>query len=154
MHLLLDLDGTLIDNYYDNSNKMIIKERPYIRQFLSFVFTKFETVSIWTNANISWFQKAYYEVLYKYMPEKKQFTYIFTNNRNNGIIRIKDLQYLYKKYPNTFNKYNTFILDDTPYTYKNNPYNAIPIKSYSYNQDTDTEFVRVMYMLKKYLFNE
>jgi len=152
MHLFLDLDGTLIDNYYDHSNKIIIKERPYIRLFLSFVFTKFETVSIWTNADNKWFQKSYQEVLYKYIPENKQFAYIFTNNKNDGITRIKDLQYLYKKYPNTFNRYNTLILDDTPYTYQRNIDNAIPIKTYNYNpnnQDDDKELLRVIKNLCK-----
>jgi TFIIF-interacting CTD phosphatase-like protein len=152
MHLFLDLDGTLIDNYYDESNKMIIKERPYIQPFFNFIFENFETVSIWTNAEYSWFLKAYQEVLYRYIPNNKKFTYVYTNNRKDGITRIKDLHYFYKKYPNTFNEYNTFILDDTPYTYQNNPDNAIPIKPYCYESDNDKELLRVMYMLNKHLF--
>lgn len=155
MHLFLDLDGTLIDHYYDKSNKIVIKERPYIEPFFHFIFNKFESVSIWTNAHYDWFNQAY-QVLYKYIPENKKFLTVLTNNRNDGICRIKNLQYMYDRYPNMFNCYNTFILDDTPFTYQNNSDNAIPIKSFTYDpvntEYRDCELLRIINILNKHLF--
>jgi TFIIF-interacting CTD phosphatase-like protein len=154
MHLFLDLDSTLIDNYFNEKNEVIIKERPYIKPFFNYIFKKFETISIWTNANDVWMYKVYQDVLLKYIPYNKNFTYILTNNCDDRTPKIKDFNYLFKKHPNMFNKYNTFILDDNPYTYQNNKENAIPIKPYYYvptKPDNDNELLRVMFMMDKYL---
>lgn len=154
MHLFMDLDSTLIDNYCNNKNEIIIKERPFLKTFFIFIFDKFETVSIWTNANDIWMNKAYEDVLSKYLPNNKKFSIILTNNCIDRTPKIKDLNYLFKKHPNIYNKSNTFILDDNPFTYQNNIENAIPIKPYFYfplKPDNDIELLRVMLLMNIYL---
>jgi TFIIF-interacting CTD phosphatase-like protein len=154
MHLFLDLDGTLVDNYLDKSNKQTIQERPHLQDFFNYIFEYFETVSIWTNAHNSWFQQVYSQVLHKYLPANKKFSYILTNNSLDGIARIKDFQYLYQKYTHLFNRHNTLIVDDTPYTYQNNINNAIPIKPFHYMSKNDTELLRIISFFDKYIFSE
>lgn len=181
MNLFLDMDGTLIDHYFDSGNNYCIQERPYIGFFFEYIFDKFETVSIWTNASNEWFEFAY-TILKQYIPPTKQFYMILTRDtkieRSNQMgftqynqNEIKNLHILYELYPETFNKYNTFIIDDSPYTYKNNIENSIPIKSYNCSidllsndddnddddgddgeDDDDYEFFRIIDYLDTHLF--
>lgn len=68
-NIILDMDKTLIEGYFSiKHDKMVIEERPYLGQFLKFVFEHFDNVSIWTNANKEWFDYVYNTILYKYMP--------------------------------------------------------------------------------------
>ena len=59
---------------------------------------------------------------------------------------------IYKKYPEQYNKNNTFIIDDNPITYLLNQENAIAIKSYNNIDNSDTELLRIMNLIKKKYF--
>jgi len=50
MHLILDLDHTIVEGAYINGEKTVLA-RPYLKQFILFVFNLFKTVSIWTAAD-------------------------------------------------------------------------------------------------------
>lgn len=78
MHIFLDIDKTLIDtiNVPDPKNHslypkpdyvykgiFLVYKRPYLREFLEFVFENFETVSIWTNATLEWLYTVVDEII-------------------------------------------------------------------------------------------
>jgi len=146
MKLILDLDATLIDSFYEEPlyTNIVIKERPHLKQFLEFVFENCESVSIWTAASESWWKKCYSEIIYKYIPIDKCFDFVITyedgliasdwNGRARGHPKL--LTKIYNIYPE-YNYNNTFILDDNPKTYKFNSDNGIPIVPYSYYADDD-----------------
>lgn len=188
-NLILDLDGTLV-SIVQNNKCHLVRARPNLSYFLYYVFSKFKTVSIWTNATTSWYMYCYENILKQNMPSNEYFSLIITSN--NGVIDkkkkfdirymgcnddidgfdekiienlyVKDLEFLYEKYPQ-FNKDNTLIVDDMPYTYCLNPQNAIPIKSYEYDfwsrlmtdsdtdADDDSELLRIVFYFKVELFS-
>lgn len=146
-HLVLDLDGTLIglDSKMDEEIIMI-SIRPYLKEFLHFVFDHFKTVSIWTAANVHWWNAAY-EVLKEYLPHGAGFTRIWTYenctvDEQNCVYKpledfVDDISHL------GADMFNTMIIDDTPHTYRANKVNAIAIKPYK-GEDEDFQFVIIM----------
>ena len=162
MNIILDVDGTLIDNYL-LYNKYEIVPRPYLKQFLHFCFENFQNVSIWTHADNNWFEYVYLKILKDLLPLGKSFHFIKTSNfhyeNNTGYYtteRSKKLEHIYIDYEE-YDELNTFILDDTPSTYRFNIENSIPIKPFDFdiNDDSlnkDKELLKVIKYLKKNLF--
>jgi|694.fasta_scaffold05341_14 hypothetical protein len=134
MNIILDLDGTLINE------KM--EPRPYLKVFLHTLFSRFQNVSIWTFATIEWFYPVFERVLKPLMPEGKTFHFVRCRigQYNTGI---KPLTEVYGRFPNIYNAKNTLIVDNTPYTYSQNPQNAIPISTFTGNP-FDKEFLRIL----------
>lgn len=136
-NIILDMDKTLIEGYFSiKHDKVMIEERPYLAQFLKFVFTHFDNVSIWTNANKVWFDSVYETVLHKYVPKDKYFDFVFTfddgfvGKDNNGA---KDLNIVFRYYEDhnyEYNKHNTFLVDDSEIHFYKNPYNCYLIKPF------------------------
>lgn len=147
LHLILDVDGTLIDD------KGKIKPRPYLKEFLLHAFNTCKTVSIWTAAPKSWYEKVHRKILGDILIDMGfEFDNVFTREKctrtayyNLGEssrfhitmsrmnqIKIKPLEKLWK--PTTiyqdFNKDNTLIVDNTYYTFRKNYGNAIPIPTF------------------------
>ena len=133
MNLILDVDGTLIDN--DDGDPV---ERPFLKEFLIFVFDHFHTVSIWTNATPIWFNMVLDRILNPFLPEGKSFHFIWT--REHCIMeRVhlhprpytrKPLTQVYTAFPTTHSPENTLIVDDSPETYIHNPLSAVPVATY------------------------
>lgn len=139
MNLILDMDGTLIDNYWCiKTYRQNIVPRPYLKDFFEFIFQHFERVSIWTNAFQDWYDEVYEKVFRYYIPEGKSFHFVRTREDLYHIRRfVKPLSEIYEKYPE-YNSYNTLIIDDIPKTYSLNLENAIPILPYLYlHMDND-----------------
>jgi hypothetical protein len=143
VNLILDLDGTLIDSGYAPPNycKVEIYERPHLKEFFAWAFTQFERVSIWTNGSKEWYNKCYQTVLYKHIPLDKCFDFVITYD--NGFVLSREyspkrLSIVYNLNMN-YTTNNTFIMDDSPHTYKCNPDNAIPICSFVYNEDAEQD---------------
>ncbi len=61
------------------------------------------------------------------------------------VFPLKNLKKVWRR--KNWHKNNTLILDDTPHTYKKNYGNAIPILSYSMNNDHDHELNRITLLL-------
>ena len=86
MHIILDIDNTLIDSLdiisYNRvkdlvkipdhiGNGMFIWERPYLGNFLNYLDKNIKYISIWTNANKEWLHFILHTVLSKYLkPER------------------------------------------------------------------------------------
>ena len=160
MNIVLDMDGTLLEGFYgDYGDNVVIKPRPHLWTFFNFIFYKFDRVSIWTNGDRNWFNKCYNEVLRYYVPYGCSFDFIITYD--DGFVECrwtgaKELRKLYETWPDKYNPYNTFILDDSPHTYKHNNENAIPIKPFKYNDENeggDVELLRIIQLLREYLFS-
>jgi TFIIF-interacting CTD phosphatase-like protein len=127
MNIILDLDGTLIDQY---------TLRPYIKNFLLFCFKEFDTVSLWTSTSEQWL----YQVINHLAPIlneiscrlRKHCTFHYTffdkhcTYRNNIII--KPLIYM-----NDLSLSNTIIVDDSIYSFVDNPDNGVYIPTFSSN---------------------
>jgi hypothetical protein len=155
MNLILDMDGTLIDGFYNDYNEVIIKKRPFLKLFFKFVFNNFDNVSIWTNANFEWFNIIYENELKYLIPEGKSFDFVKT--RETSITYpLKDLEIIYIDSPQ-YNENNTFIIDDCPETYQKNISNSIPIEIYNYEYEQniskiDTELLRIIKLFENKLF--
>lgn len=145
MNIILDIDGTLID---ENMNL-----RPYLDSFLLFCFSNFATVSIWTAG------AAYYafEIIRMIQPILDAVSYalqrtcsffsVMTNIhcvlRNN--IVTKPLQLLGGNF--TFG--NTIIIDDTPSTFASNPFNGVCIPKFISNDQSDLYLMMIqVYLLE------
>ena len=165
MHIILDIDGTLIDG-----NGYQVYPRPYLKEFFDFCFSFYESVSIWTAAGNKWYNKVYNEVFKSFLPKGKAFRFVFTEKRcvkvidwnfiensgsasdSGGIdsrIVIKPLLKVWKKHK-YMTRHNTLIVDDTPYTYSRNYGNAIPIRTYKKkNVQEDTELLKLQQWIIK-----
>lgn len=137
-NIILDMDGTLLDSIppFCEGNPTLYEE-PVARQclddFMKFVFETFERVSIWTAGSKEWYEKCYEKILKHYIPEGKTFYFVKTRDHYQFLKTIKPLEMIYAEYPEHYNSSNTLIVDDNPITYSKNKENAIPIKSFYYN---------------------
>lgn len=155
MNLILDLDGTLID--CDDDGDAV--PRPHLREFLAGVFSLFSTVSIWTNATPYWFNTVYQNVLIDFVPNGKQFLFVWTREKcvlqqeafHRPITR-KPLSLVYESFATTHSPDNTIVVDDTPETYGLNPEAAIPISRFHWNsnknEEEDKELLNLLDTLK------
>ena len=147
MNLILDLDGTLVDRDEDGAIA-----RPHLNEFLAYVFEKFDKVSIWTNANADWFEQINKEVLAAALPPGKSFDFVWSRDQcvledvmttsNPPFcfpVTRKPLSKVWKEFPETYNKKNTFIVDNTPETYDHNMENAVPVKSFTWDESVATD---------------
>jgi len=174
MNIILDMDETLIHRLFVK-NRIYAEPiaRPHLKEFLEFIFANSKNVSIWTHGLKEWYDFVYKKVLKDLIPEGKTFHFVRTRETsigdyvdfiqinkklrdiNSGIPSIsflKPLLVLYKKYPGEYNQNNTFIIDDNPTTYLINKENAIAIKPYNGIDNSDTELLRIMKLIKDNYF--
>lgn len=152
MNIILDIDGTLIDD------KGLLIGRPHLEEFLKYCFENFETVSIWTASSESWYQSVYKYVL-KEILDKYNFKFykVLTGERCTKVVlnfyslyptrvSIKPLVKLWKG-NNVFTKYNTLIIDNTPNTFQRNYGNGIPIPTFNFSNQTDKYLLKLIKFL-------
>ena len=77
LHLILDIDGTLIDD------KGLLEPRLYLKEFLKYAFDNFKTVSIWTAAHESWYKEVH----------NCSWNNIINNRWNKNIKKSKKINY-------------------------------------------------------------
>jgi hypothetical protein len=143
MNIILDLDGTLINDK--------VQPRPHLKYFFYFIFQNFQRVSIWTLGNNEWFNRAYSEVLRPLMPVGSYFHFVWCRiNHINTLFHgvVKPLNTVYNTFPGMYTEKNTFIVDDTPSTYQENMNNALAITTYR-DSPTDTELLRIISIFKR-----
>lgn len=174
MNVILDMDETLITHKFNPYSIFADPiPRPHLKEFFKFLFANCKNVSIWTHGTKEWYNIVYNKILKDFIPEGKSFDFVITRdtflaNYNNiielnkkireikidihSISLLKPLFIIYKKYSEQYNKNNTFIIDDNPITYLLNQENAIAIKPYNFVNNSDTELVRIMNLIKKKYF--
>ena len=144
IHIILDIDGTLID---EDANP-----RPDLKYFFDFCFNSFASVNIWTAANKEWYEYVNEKVFIKLL-DKNKFGFVWCGDRcsigRNYIdgfypetYKTKRLRKIWKTYKQ-MNKNNTLILDDTPKTYSLNYGNAIPIPTFENNNMKDDMLIKL-----------
>lgn len=170
LHIILDIDGTLIsevphDIFHSGEEYEIddlVKPRPYLKEFLHACFSHAHKVSIWTAANNLWFKYVYRTHIKPVITELKvELDFIYCGDKCSTvfdpdpetefpqIIKIKKLSKIWKKKYSTYTKHNTIIIDDSPNTYIKNYGNAVPIKTYTIYHKNDEELKK----LAQYLIN-
>ena len=151
-HLILDIDGTLITN----TKNYEPYPRPYLEEFLVSSFNMFDTVSIWSAAHSSWINEVMNKILNPILKKHNKqfhfvwdFTYCKKNYINDMCLISKPLKYVWNRYNPIMHSKNTYILDNTPETYKDNLENAIPIQTYEYeDRFDDNELLKIANIFK------
>lgn len=163
LNIILDLDGTLIQQISDEFQVPLI--RPYLYDFLEYLFIRFNNVSIWSAANKEW-------ILYNLDNMNisvNNFHFIWDGTkvtRHTKIIKYQDihgkeilhehkyyskrLKKIFKKYP-SYNKRNTLIIDDSQQTFSDNYGNAIHINTWK-GSPSDDSLINLMNKLEKILY--
>jgi hypothetical protein len=157
-NIILDVDETLISTIINVDSGKIIKiiQRPYLTQFLNYLFKNFKSVSIWSAGRKDYVNS----VLNKIKPKDKNFRFVYTqddcdyksvfprgeicNSRHTDykIIMIKKLSKVFKKNKD-MSKFNTIIIDDKEETFQENIENAIHINRFTGIENDDTCLLKV-----------
>ena len=180
LNFILDLDETLIsaeatEEYdfekYKNKAKRfkfepmedyyIIFERPYLQEFLDFLFENFN-VSVWTAASKDYALFIIDKIILKDKNKNRKIDYIFFSYHCNISKKIKnkskDLSLLWEVYKiENYNKNNTLILDDYDEVYNTQIENciiAIPFKFVERGSENDKFFKNLIPKLKKYIVDK
>lgn len=159
MHIILDLDETLVRVIIDQDEESIEKIifRPYLYKFIRFLFKNFESVSIWS-AGSKEYVKIVMSSLKRYLPNGKSFRFVYSLNEcefkhliskqqcfcrhtEYKTILIKPLKKIFEKYED-MNQLNTVIIDDTDDTFSENYENAIWIQKF-YGEKNDDCLLKV-----------
>lgn len=136
LHIILDLNGTLVSDHSP------ITYRPGAKEFVTWCFDNFETVSIWSKAGEYFVNKISKELL----PEGKQWLFVKYGSKKLKYKRLSNIwkDPDFKEYNLNFR--NTLIIDNTQLCCKKNQQNSIIINSYL-DDANDIE----LYLLSKYL---
>lgn len=152
-HIVLDIDSTLIDSNYRHE----IFPRPFLEEFLFFVFTNFISVSLWTAAGIDWLNIVYNTVLKPRLPSNAKFRVMLYGDHCITISsyrstneKCKPLSIIYMIHPD-MNSENTLMVDDFEGSFLMNNQNSYQIKPYNYDEeDKDDELMGLVCELQKY----
>ena len=161
MHIILDIDQTLIYTvmkdeimglnrninnlpYHENEH-FITFERPYLQDFLDFLFSNFE-VSIWTHG-----EEGYAEWVLSKILQGRKVKYLFHRDHCNLSYELygnlKDLRMLWDNMKLDFNPSQTILIDDLESNCSHQPDKCIQVIPFiPYRRDN--ELNRVMNELK------
>jgi len=149
LNVILDLDSTLI-NAVENRDKIKVPsdsgllykdwipffriyERPYLQEFLDYLFDNFN-VSVFTAADKDYALFIVDKFVLNKNPKRKLDFFFFryhvelSNKHYSGVKDLRLIWDLFKIYG--FYPCNTLIIDDLNLVEKTNPYNTIPIKAF------------------------
>jgi len=155
-NLILDMDGTLVQDV--KTPDSIPRPRPHLQEFIRFAFAHFKHVSVWSAAGEEWVSSVLEQVVLP-LTDGQNFHFVWTGKKvtrrhwsvmggDYSVTATKKLIKVYKAFPD-YTKHNTFILDDTPETYKHNYGNAISIPTW-YGDPEDKALLTVMTNLEKW----
>lgn len=110
--LVLDLNGVLIAR-----GKGCFVHRPYVKEFLKFVFTNF-VVAVWTSG-LERSSDPIIESVFEGYEDRLLFRLYRSSckplpTQQNPWGTIKDLQLIFSRFPKSFHSVNTIIIDDSP----------------------------------------
>lgn len=146
-NIILDMDGFLLDHipkkygFTENpSNVPFPVPRPYLGNFLRFVFKKYRRVSVWTAATNVWFDMCYEHIIKPSMPAGASFDFVRTHPKGTPRIPVKPLSTIFREHTE-YTAANTTICDDNSETFKDNIANAEEVPHYFYDLlgETPTE---------------
>jgi TFIIF-interacting CTD phosphatase-like protein len=166
-NIILDIDETLIHCVFDNSNKnksrydnifvisgikYNIIHRPYLKEFINFIFKYFDTVNIWTAATHDYAKKIICNILHKDLTNKKYIDKLkfFNTRKHVNLDGSKELNKIFSsKYAKQLNitDKNTVMIDDKHCVFKHNKGNGIIIAPFM-GSPNDTELLNLINFLK------
>lgn len=149
LHVILDIDQTLIDSipnnlikglnlrvpqYYCSENNLAIWTRKNLDKFLNYLDKNVKYISIWTNGSRGWLNYIVDNILNKYI-NRRRFKYLLSNESSdyimyeNNHLLIKDLNKLANK--QLIDLKNTILIDDNYHNCILNKNNTIPLKKFN-----------------------
>ena len=157
-YVVLDIDGTLLEAEVDEKEVLHFHPRPHLKEFLSFCFEKFESVSIWSASSMQYITEVIrYLKSAGFIPQGREFDQVYDYQRCAKVfdfesrehILIKPLSKFWRKKSLKMRKENTIIVDDTLRTYERNRGNAIPIDTFFKENDKDTCLLQILKRLER-----
>ena len=131
---------------YHKLDQYIIVERPYLQEFLDYIFENFN-VSVWTAASKEYARFICQKIILN-KPERKLDYFLYVEHCHmstpKDIKNIKNLDFLYSKDREHFNPYNTILLDDSKdhVNYSvNNSKNIIRAKEFFFLKNNKDDFL-------------
>ena len=153
--IILDIDGTLLhcfeydidylpcihydfEIYFDNKIFGYVYERPNVKEFIKYLFNYYD-VAVWTAAGSEYADQIVKKLFTD--EQRKELKFVWSSekcinvSKQDGLTTIynytvKPLKKIWRQKSNNYNKFNVYIIDDTPLTYSRNIRNAIPIKKF------------------------
>lgn len=169
-NIFLDLDETLIsaktleeiqDNkevllkkYYKMDDQYYIFERPYLQEFLTFLF-KYFNVSIFTAASKNYALFIIKNIILQDKPERKLDLILWSFHCDKSYKKKKgpkNLQGIVWKNIKEINKTNTLIIDDHPKVKEVQPKNCLTIKEFNIldnNKDEELKYIQELLQIIK-----
>lgn len=177
-NIILDLDNTLISaepteefpfdkpgikekslkfRIFNMDNLYIVFERPYLQEFLDYLFSNFN-VSIWTYSSRLYMTFILENIILRSDKPERRIDFVFfhyhceiSNKKKRGCP--KDLTLLEKNFKiENYNLSNTFIIDDLKEVADRNMENCIHIKEFNIldeESDKDNELLKVKEILER-----
>ncbi len=160
LHLLLDLDGTLLLEDESGSISWTPRLRPFLREFLTAAFATCASVSLWTAADGMWLSAVERHLRSQgLLTEGQQFLLRWHGNRCRSLpdmralleeggdfylcrVTLKPLRKCWRRGAGRakgMNRYNTVIVDDSPSTFALNYGNAVRVTSYRRSSDAQED---------------
>lgn len=164
-NIVLDLDNTLISAipiaefqfdkkdikeksltfpFYNMDNYYIVFERPYLQEFLDYIFNNYN-ISVWTAASKDYAMFIVDKIIYniEYSKDRKLDFILFSEHGSKSKKLYegapKQLDMLWDKLKlSEYNKDNTIIIDDYKKVGESQPYNTIQIFPFEF-EDKDSE---------------
>lgn len=158
MNLILDLDGTLVEERDTLERTQPAARRPFLTEFLAWALDTFAHVSIWSAADPKWVA-----LNVNSWPERDRFHFVWAGvclkhvvkrNRQTGKVESvlrKKLVKVFRKWPDVYTAQNTRIVDNTPETFGNNRAQGVPIDTYE-GQPHDRALLELKDRLRRELF--
>lgn len=170
LNIVLDLDNTIIygeeyknariekikkhEKFHVMDNDYYIIERPYLQEFLTFLFDNFN-VSVWTAASKNYGLFIIQKIIL--INKNRKIDWFFHSDHCAISSNIsdskeqKDLNILYHKFNIIkYTIYNTIIIDDNDLVYETQPNNCIHIKPFKLKDNEDN----ILKKIQKYLSDE
>lgn len=165
MHVVLDLDETLVsvtnDPYkhrmYDGTfaidgTTFYLKKRPYLDQFLAYLFDNFASVSVFTAAMEDYARQVVSMIMSKAQAHKLLFVWSRNHLRVGKVPggytkRLADMFAVAKKRGVNMTRHNTVIVDDRFPSMQDNVGNAVIIPAFIGSQ-MDRELVKLILVFR------
>lgn len=157
LNIVLDLDETLIHSStrkpktYDfiidlkDDRPYYVKKRPKLEKFLSYIFKKYKTVSVWTAATHDYAIKVIENIFTA--EQRKMLKFFHTRRHTRGGTKPLEIIFNSDEAKNLgIQSNNTIIIDDKPDVVYHNPGNGIIIPAWS-GSPRDTYLMKLIIVL-------
>lgn len=154
MHVVLDLDETLVHvvnaplaggkqpsfMFYIQQVPYYVYKRPFIDNFLEFLFANFETVNVFTAATRDYGKQVIRGIMSREQRRKLRLFFSREHLTPSPVVSY------YKKLSNKFDLSNSLMIDDRKEVFHDNPGNGILVKKFK-GKASDKELAKLIVVL-------